>query len=80
MTKMLETQQRLVDRVTNAKPERRSVIQVRPNIQWPILTGDDHDVEGFFDAFEETCGLANDGAGMTDAEMFSSPAVPEGSP
>ena len=70
MTKMLEVQERLADRVTNAKPERRSAIQVRPNIQWPILTDDDHDVEGFFDSFEETCGLANDGAGMTDAEMF----------
>ena len=71
MDKRLEAQQQLVDRVaTNSRPERRSAIQVRPNIQWPALTDDNHVVEAFFDMFEETCGLANDGAGMTEVEMF----------
>ena len=46
-----------------------STIRVNPTIQWPKL-GDDgpdcREVAEFFEAFEETVGLANDGAGMTD--------------
>ena len=50
-----------------------STIRVNPTIQWPKL-GDDgperREVGEFFEAFEETVGLANDGAGMSDKERL----------
>ena len=61
MGKMLETQQQLVDRVAaTARPERRSVIQVRPHSQCPVLADGDHAVEAFFDVCEETRTRTND--------------------
>ena len=50
-----------------------STIRVNPTIQWPKLTDegpDSREVEDFFDKFEDTCGLANDGAGMSDMERL----------
>ena len=50
-----------------------STIRVNPTITWPKLMDEGpeaRDVEDFFDRFDETCGLANDGAGMSDMERL----------
>ena len=52
---------------------RSSTIKVEPRVQWPKL-GDDgpggKEVEEFYEAFEDICGLANNGTGMPDKEML----------
>ena len=49
------------------------VIQVRPEIHWPKL-GDDgpggREVEEFYEKYEEICGIARDGQGMTEKERL----------
>jgi hypothetical protein len=50
-----------------------STIRINPTIKWPMLSDDgpdSKDVEEFFERFDETCALANDGAGMADAERL----------
>jgi hypothetical protein len=50
-----------------------STIRINPTIKWPMLSDDrpdSKDVEEFFERFDETCALANDGAGMSDAERL----------
>ena len=42
----------------------RSVIQIKPQVSWPTLGNNDHDIDAFFDEFEEVTGLCNDGKGM----------------
>ena len=51
------------------KTPKRSTIQVTPKVHWPIL--DDEcthyrSVQDFYDQFESTIALADDGDGMTD--------------
>ena len=48
----------------------RSVLQVKPQISWPVLDDKDNDVDDFIDEFESTVGLANDGLGMADREKL----------
>ena len=50
--------------------ELRSVIQVKPQIQWPSLDDADADIDDFLERFEETVGLANDGMGMAERERL----------
>ena len=50
-----------------------STIRVNPTVQWPKLSDEGPDcreVEEFFEKFDETCNLANDGAGMADKERL----------
>ena len=42
----------------------RSTIQLRPEVKWPHLDDNDHDIETFYEEFEEIIDLANDGRGM----------------
>ena len=49
---------------------RGATIRINPTVKWPTLGGDDQDVEEFFEQFEELCGLANDGLGMSDKEKL----------
>ena len=58
------------DRDPSREGEQRSTITVRPHMEWPSLGDDDHDVEDFFDRFEETVGLANDCKGMNSREKL----------
>ena len=50
--------------------EQRSTIQIRPNVTWPSLGDNDHDVESCIDEYEEVVGLANDGRGMSSKEKL----------
>ena len=63
LTKVLKEQ-------STVKP-KHSTFQVKPTVRVPML-GDDgpdsHDIQDFFDKFEDMCGLANDGSGMLPAE------------
>ena len=50
-----------------------STIRVHPTVQWPKLGDggpDCREVSEFFEAFEDTVALANDGAGMSDKERL----------
>ena len=63
----------LEERQQRARPEngeQRSTIQVRPQLHWPTLGDDDHDVELFIEEFEEVVGLANNGMGMNFREKL----------
>ena len=56
------------------KKQKRSTIQVSPKVQWPTLDDECSDyrsVQEFYDSFEATIGLANDGEGMTDMEKLT---------
>eukprot|EP00435_Cladocopium_sp_Y103_P053296 s165_g17.t1 len=56
------------------KKTKRSTIQVSPKVSWPMLDDDCSDyrsVQEFYDTFEATIGLANDGEGMTDMEKLT---------
>ena len=63
------------------KLPRRSTIQVAPQVQWPVLDDDCSDfrsVQEFYEQFEATIDLANDGEGMTDMEPLGpSPGNPK---
>ena len=51
----------------------RSTIQISPKVTWPVLDDDftDHkSVTDFYDQFESTVHLANDGQGMSDLEVL----------
>ena len=48
----------------------RSTIQLRPEVKWPHLDDNDHDIETFYEEFEEIIGLANDGRGMNAVEKL----------
>ena len=65
--------QRLVEKLVE-RPERstrkNATIRINPQVKWPMLADDDHDVEEFFEQFDELCGLANDGDGMSDKERL----------
>ena len=55
------------------KKKLSSTIRVNPTIQWPRLSDDGpycREVDEFFDKFDETCALANDGEGMADRERL----------
>ena len=55
------------------KKKLSSTIRVNPTIQWPRLSDDGPDcreVDEFFDKFDETCALANDGEGMADRKRL----------
>ena len=56
------------------RKSKRSTIQVTPKISWPMLDDECSDyrsVQEFYDTFEATIGLANDGDGMTDIEKLT---------
>ena len=56
-----------------ATDNRRSTIRVEPRVVWPKLSDDGQggrEVEEFYEKFEEICGLANNGKGMSDREMM----------
>jgi hypothetical protein len=52
------------------QPGNKSVISIRPNIQFPSLTDEDMDVEGFLERFDELVNLANDGTGLPPREAI----------
>ena len=54
----------------NQSDEPRSTITERPTMDWPHLGDEDVDVDDFFERFEETIGLANDGRGMNARERL----------
>ena len=53
-----------------AKKNIASTIRINPTVSWPVLDDTDHDIEDFFDRFDEIVELANDGAGMTWPEKL----------
>ena len=70
LAKQTEIMEKLADK--GHHEPRTSTIRVEPKVHWPHL-GDDgpggKEVEDFYDCFEEICGLANNGRGMSDKEM-----------
>ena len=70
---MLAKQTELLTRVVDKPKTQSSTIRVEPNVYWPRL-GDDgpggKEVKEFYEKFEEICGLANNGTGMSDREML----------
>ena len=69
----LERQTQIMAEVLGKK-SKRSTIQVSPKVSWPMLDDDCSDyrsVQEFYDTFEATIGLANDGEGMTDMEKLT---------
>jgi len=74
IAEVLSTQTELLSKALEKRERpKQSVIQVSPHIQWPSLTDSGPDskmVVEFFDKFERVCGLANDGAGMSDVEQL----------
>ena len=52
------------------EPKKNATIRINPTVKWPTLADDDQDVEEFFEQFDELCGLANDGEGMSDKERL----------
>ena len=69
----LEKQTRVMTEALTRK-SKRSMIQVTPKISWPMLDdecSDHRSVQEFYDTFEATIGLANDGDGMTDMEKLT---------
>ena len=74
LAEVLEKQTELLRAVIDRpKNQPGSTIRVEPKVYWPRL-GDDGpggtEVEEFYDKFEEICGLANSGKGMSDKEMM----------
>ena len=68
----MQTMQTIAERQKDKKV-LSSTIRVNPTVQWPKLSDDGPDcreVEAFFESFDDTCGLANDGAGMADKERL----------
>ena len=65
-----ERRAREVRAAAGAGGEQKSTITVRPNLQWPSLGDDDHDVEDFVYACEETVGLSNNCKGMNAREQL----------
>ena len=58
----------------SAPSKKRSTIQVSPKVAWPILNdscSDHRSVQEFYDSFESTVQLANDGEGMNELEMLT---------
>ena len=71
LTLVMQTMATIAEKQSTKKLS--STIRVNPTIQWPKLSDDGPDcreVERFFESFDETCGLANDGAGMSDKERL----------
>ena len=69
----LEKQTKVMTEALTRK-NKRSTIQVTPKISWPMLDDECSDyrsVQEFYDTFEATIGLANDGDGMTDIERLT---------
>jgi len=70
---VVDKQNILLERVLTQKKPPGSTIRVEPKVFWPKL-GDDgpggKEVEEFYDKFEDICGLANNGTGMSDKEML----------
>ena len=69
----LEKQTKVMTEALTRK-SKRSTIQVTPKISWPMLDDECSDyrsVQEFYDTFEATIGLANDGDGMTDIEKLT---------
>ncbi len=59
---------------TTHEKRKRSTIQVSPKVLWPTLNDsctDHRSVEEFYQTFESTVQLANDGEGMSDLEMLT---------
>ena len=53
---------------------KRSTIKVSPKVAWPFLNdncSDHRSVKEFYDTFESTVQLANDGDGMNDLETLT---------
>ena len=70
---MLKKQTELLQLALEKKPPKRSTIQVTAKVQWPVLDDDCTDfrsVQEFYDQFEATIALANDGEGMSDMETL----------
>ena len=69
---VMEKQTELLQRVLDKPKQPGSTIRVEPKVTWPRL-GDDgpggKEVEEFYEKFEDICGLANNGSGMSDKEM-----------
>ncbi|CAE7222588.1 pol [Symbiodinium necroappetens] len=62
---LLTKQTELLKLALEKKPPKRSTIQVTPKVQWPVLDDDCSDfrsVQEFYDQFEATIALANDGS------------------
>jgi hypothetical protein len=58
----------------SAPPKKRATIQVSPKVAWPILNdscSDPRSVQEFYDSFESTVQLANDGEGMNELELLT---------
>ena len=65
--------QRLCESLASGQVRREhksATIRIDPTVKWPVLTDDVQDVQEFFESFEEFCGLASDGEGMSDKEML----------
>ncbi|CAE7332320.1 unnamed protein product [Symbiodinium microadriaticum] len=70
---LLTKQTELLRLALEKKPPKRSTIQVTPKVQWPVLDDECSDlrsVQEFYDQFEATIALANDGEGMSDMETL----------
>ena len=73
LAEVLKKQTEILQAALEKKPPKRSTIQVTPKVQWPVLDDDCSDfrsVQEFYEQFEATIALANDGEGMTDMEAL----------
>ena len=73
LAEVLKKQTELLQLALEKKPPKRSTIQVTPKVQWPVLDDDCSDfrsAQEFYDQFEATIALANDGEGMSDMEAL----------
>ena len=68
-----QTQLLEADLKNRGSKQGSAVIQVNPKVIWPML-GDDgpggREVEDFYKRYEEVCGIARDGEGMTEKEKL----------
>ena len=71
----IREQTKVITKVLEGKKENlSSTIRINPSVTWPKLADegpDSREVSEFFDKFDETCGLANDGRGMTASERLT---------
>jgi hypothetical protein len=69
-----ETLKAILSSHSSAPPRKRATIQVSPKVVWPILNDsctDHKSVQDFYDSFESTVQLANDGEGMNALELLT---------
>ena len=73
LVKQVEALSNLGKALEHKDKPKQSVIQVTPQLKWPILGNEgpkSRQIQEFYDKYERICGLANDGRGMPDVELL----------